>query len=96
MMLEAQDIAAKLGVTFRVDIERRINGAQAVGKHKTSMLQDVEAGRTLELEAIIGAVVELGELTSTPTPTISSIYAVCQLLNHMVTNEGFAIRSKHL
>ena len=96
MMLEAQDIAAKLGVTFRVDIERRINGAEAVGKHKTSMLQDVEAGRTLELEAIIGAVVELGELTSTPTPTISSIYAACQLLNHMVTNEGFAIRSKHL
>ena len=92
MMIEARSIATKLGVTFRVDLERRINGAQKVGKHKTSMLQDVEAGKALELEAIVGAVVEMGELTETPTPTISAIYAACQLLNHMMGTENMAVR----
>jgi 2-dehydropantoate 2-reductase len=60
MMTEAQNIGAKLGVQFKVSLEKRIAGAQAVGQHKTSMLQDVEAGRQLELQALVGAVIELG------------------------------------
>jgi 2-dehydropantoate 2-reductase len=80
MMREAQQIGEKLGVTFRHTIEKRIAGAEAVGEHKTSMLQDVEAGRTLEIEALVGAVVELGRLTETPTPHIESIYACVKAL----------------
>jgi 2-dehydropantoate 2-reductase len=80
MMREAQEIAEKLGITFRHTIEKRIAGAEAVGEHKTSMLQDVEAGRTLEIEALVGAVVELGRLTETPTPHIESIYACVKAL----------------
>jgi len=80
MMREAQDVANKLGITFRVGIDKRIAGAEKVGEHKTSMLQDVEAGRPLELEALIGAVVELGRLTQTPTPHIDAVYALVSLL----------------
>jgi 2-dehydropantoate 2-reductase len=80
MMREAQQIAEKLGITFRHTIEKRIAGAEAVGEHKTSMLQDVEAGRTLEIEALVGAVVELGRLTETPTPHIESVYACVKAL----------------
>src|SRR5437667_3369435 len=60
MMTEAQTIAHKLGITFRVELEKRIAGAEKVGKHKTSMLQDVEAGRTPEIDALVGSAVELG------------------------------------
>ena len=67
MMREAELVANRLGVTFRVGIDKRIAGAEKVGEHKTSMLQDVEAGRALEIEALVGAVVELGRLTNTPT-----------------------------
>ena len=80
MMREAQQIAEKLGITFRHTIEKRIAGAEAVGEHKTSMLQDVEAGRTLEIEALVGAVVELGRLTETATPHIESVYACVKAL----------------
>jgi 2-dehydropantoate 2-reductase len=80
MMREAEAVANKLGVTFRVGIDKRIAGAEKVGEHKTSMLQDVEAGRPLEIEALIGSVVELGRLTSTPTPHIDSVYALVSLL----------------
>jgi 2-dehydropantoate 2-reductase len=80
MMREAEAIANKLGVTFRVSIERRIAGAEKVGAHKTSMLQDVEQGRPLEIEALLGSVVELGALTQTPTPHISAVYACASLL----------------
>jgi 2-dehydropantoate 2-reductase len=73
-------VANKLGVTFRVGIDKRIAGAEKVGEHKTSMLQDVEAGRPLEIEALVGAVVELGRLTSTPTPHIDAVYALVSLL----------------
>ncbi len=65
---------------FRISLEQRIAGAQAVGAHKTSMLQDVEAGRALELEALVGAVIELGRITGTPTPTIEAVYALTRLL----------------
>lgn len=80
MMLEAQSVATKLGVEFRVSLEKRIAGAEKVGKHKTSMLQDIEAGRAPEIEALVGAVVELGRLTQTPTPHISTVYALVKLL----------------
>jgi 2-dehydropantoate 2-reductase len=80
MMAEAETIATKLGVTFRVSIERRIAGAEKVGAHKTSMLQDIEQGRPIELEALVGSVVELGALTQTPTPYISAVYACTSLL----------------
>ena len=80
MMTEAQAVANKLGVTFRVSIDKRIAGAEAVGKHKTSMLQDVEAGRDPELDALVGSVIELGRLTGTPTPHIDGVYALTRLL----------------
>ena len=94
MMTEAQDVAHKLDITFRVPLEKRINGAERVGKHKTSMLQDVEAGKALEVDALVGSVVELGELTATPTPAISAIYAACKLLNHMLTEDNLRVRSE--
>jgi 2-dehydropantoate 2-reductase len=81
MMREAQAVGEKLGVQFKVTLDQRIAGAEAVGAHKTSMLQDVEHGRALELEALVGSVVELGRITETPTPTISAIYAAASLLN---------------
>ncbi len=80
MMREAQTVAEKLGVRFKISLEQRIAGAEAVGAHKTSMLQDVEHGRALELEALVGSVVELGRITGTPTPTIDAIYAATSLL----------------
>jgi 2-dehydropantoate 2-reductase len=80
MMTEAQAVAGKLGISFRVPLEKRIAGAEKVGKHKTSMLQDVEAGRPPEIEALVGSVVELGRLTHTPTPNIDAVYALADLL----------------
>ena len=80
MMGEAQRVAEKLGVEFKISLDKRIAGAEAVGAHKTSMLQDVEHGRALELEALVGSVVELGRITETPTPTIEAIYAATSLL----------------
>lgn len=94
MMTEAQSIAHKLDITFRVSLEKRINGAERVGKHKTSMLQDVEAGKALEVDALLGAVVELGEMSDTPTPAISAIYAACKLLNHMISQDKLSIRAQ--
>ncbi len=80
MMTEAQAIGEKLGVQFKVSLEKRIAGAQAVGQHKTSMLQDVELGRALELQALVAAVMELGQITQTPTPTIHAVYALASML----------------
>ena len=80
MMREGEMIAKKLGVTFRVSIERRIAGAEQVGAHKTSMLQDLEQGRPMEIEGLVGAVVELGRLTNTPTPHMDAVYASVSLL----------------
>jgi 2-dehydropantoate 2-reductase len=80
MMTEAQSVANKLGVTFRVPLEKRIAGAERVGHHKTSMLQDVEAGRTLEIDALLGSVVELARLTDTPTPHLDTVHALTKLL----------------
>jgi 2-dehydropantoate 2-reductase len=84
MMAEAQAVANKLGITFRVTIDKRIAGAEKVGAHKTSMLQDVEAGREPEVEALVGSVVELARLTHTPTPHIDAVYALMRLLGRQV------------
>ncbi len=89
MMREAQAIGEKLGVQFKVSLEKRINGAQAVGQHKTSMLQDVELGRPLELDALVGSVMELGRITETPTPNIDAVYALVSLLaNKLQQHKG--------
>ena len=80
MMAEAQAVAHKLGITFRVTIERRIAGAERVGRHKTSMLQDLEAGRALETEALLGSVLELARMTDTAVPTLETVYALTTLL----------------
>ena len=92
MMLETQAVAAKLGISFRVSLERRIEGAEKVGKHKTSMLQDVEAGREPEIDALVGSVVELGRLTGTPTPHIDSAYALVKLLERTMKAERGGVR----
>ncbi len=81
MMREAEEIAETLGLRLRISVEQRIEGAAKVGAHKTSMLQDVEAGRPLEIEPLIGAFVELGGITGTPTPAIETVYALVSLLN---------------
>ena len=88
MMREAQAIAGKLGVTFRVPLEKRIEGAAKVGKHKTSTLQDVEAGRAVEVDALIGSVIELAELTGTPAPASRAVHALLKLLVATMREQG--------
>jgi 2-dehydropantoate 2-reductase len=85
MMTESGEIAELLGLTLRLSVEQRIEGAAAVGEHKTSMLQDVEAGRPLEIEPLIGSFVELGELTGTPMPATRTVYALVSLLNERLS-----------
>jgi 2-dehydropantoate 2-reductase len=80
IMQEVEALVAQLGMELPVSIEQRIAGAAKIGEHKTSMLQDLEAGRPLELEAIVGAVVELGERMGTPMPHTRSVYACARLL----------------
>ena len=79
MMVEAQEIAEKLGVKFPIDVERRIDGGAAVGAHRTSMWQDLDQGRPMEIDALVKSVQELGALTKTATPTIDTILALTQL-----------------
>lgn len=88
MMAEARSVGQALGVEFKLSLEQRIAGAEAVGAHKTSMLQDVEHGRPLELEALVGSVVELGRITGTPTPTIDAIYWATALLGKTLGGRG--------
>lgn len=79
MMVEAQEIAEKLGVKFPIDVERRIDGGAAVGAHRTSMWQDLDKGRPVEIDALVKSVQELGVLTKTATPTIDTVLALIQL-----------------
>jgi 2-dehydropantoate 2-reductase len=88
MMQEAQSVGEKLGVQFKIPIEKRIAGAQAVGAHKTSMLQDIEQGKALELQALLGSVIELGAIAQVPTPTLNAVFALCQLLERSVIKAG--------
>ncbi len=78
MMLEAERIGRRIGVHFRVDVERRIDGAARVGAHRTSMLQDLERGRALEIDALLTAVQELGRLVELETPYIDAVLALTQ------------------
>lgn len=80
MMQEGQAVGEKLGVRFKISLDKRIAGAGAIGAHKTSMLQDVESGRELELAALVGSVLELGEITGVPTPAIRQVHALVSLL----------------
>lgn len=84
IMTEVSAIATKLGITLPVTIDQRIAGAEAVGEHKTSMLQDLELGRPMELECIAGALVELGEKLEIPTPNLKAVYACTKLLGATV------------
>lgn len=79
MMAEAWEVGTRLGVKFSMDIDKRIDAAEAVGAHKTSMLQDFERGRPLELDALVASVSELGELVGSPTPTIDAVLALVRL-----------------
>ena len=88
MMKEARAVAKKLGVVLRMPIDKRIAGAEAVGAHKTSMLQDVEQGRPLELAALVGSVVELGRITGVPTPSIEAVHHVAALLSRTLAARG--------
>ena len=88
IMREVQELGEALGATFRHTIEKRINGAQAVGAHKTSMLQDVENGRALELDALMLAVLQLADLAGIAVPTVRNIYACTALLNESLLSES--------
>jgi 2-dehydropantoate 2-reductase len=83
MMEEAELIALRLGASFRVNIERRIDGAASVGKHRTSMLQDLEKGRPIELDALLTVVQELGRVVMVATPTIDTVLALTQLMGRV-------------
>ena len=95
MMLEAQSIAEKLGVKFPIDVERRIDGGASVGAHRTSMLQDLDKGRPMEIDALVTSVQELGWITKTPTPTIDIVLSLIKLKEKSVSrwheNERYKI-----
>jgi 2-dehydropantoate 2-reductase len=80
VMKEAEAVAASLGVTLPISIEQRLSGAERVGAHKTSMLQDYEAGRPMELDAVVGAVVELGDRLGVAVPAAQAVYACARML----------------
>jgi 2-dehydropantoate 2-reductase len=88
MMKEAQLVGERIGVHFKIPIEKRIAGAQAVGAHKTSMLQDIEQGKAPELEALLGSVVELGAIAGIQTPTLNTVYALTRLLAQSIERAG--------
>ncbi len=81
VMRETEGVAARLGIELPISIEQRMAGAEKVGAHKTSMLQDYEAGRPMELEAVVGAVVELGDRLNIPMPATHAVYACAKLLD---------------
>ncbi len=96
MMREARAVAEKLGIGFRVTLERRIEGAEKVGRHKTSMLQDVEAGKPLEIDGMLGAVIELADMTATEVPALRAIHACVSLLSDTIVKERVAISGRPL
>jgi 2-dehydropantoate 2-reductase len=80
VMVETETVASRLGIELPITIDQRMAGAEKVGAHKTSMLQDWEAGRPMELEAVVGAVVELGERLGVAMPSLSAVYACVKFL----------------
>ena len=81
IMAEAEAVAARLGIELPISIDQRIAGAEKVGAHKTSMLQDLEAGRPMELDAVVGAVVELGDRLGVATTATRTVYSCAKLLD---------------
>ena len=90
VMTETEAVAARLGIELPISIEQRMAGAAKVGAHKTSMLQDLEAGRPLEIEAVVGAVVELGDRLGVPMPATRAVYACVKLLDEQRRGSGAA------
>jgi 2-dehydropantoate 2-reductase len=88
MMREAQGVGEAFGVRFRISVEQRIAGAEGIGAHKTSMLQDVEHGRAIEIEALLGSVVELARLADVATPHLDAVYAVAKLVGETAARGG--------
>ena len=88
MMREAQAVGEAFGVKFRISVEQRIAGAEGIGAHKTSMLQDIEHGRAIEIEALLGSVVELARLADVATPHLDAVYAVAKLVDETVARGG--------
>jgi 2-dehydropantoate 2-reductase len=86
IMTETEAVAGKLGIEMPISIDQRMAGAEKVGAHKTSMLQDLEAGRPLELEAVVGAVVELGDRLGVPMPATRAVYACAKMLDEKRAN----------
>ncbi len=88
LMEEALEIARRVGATPKISIERRLAGAERVGAHKTSMLQDLEAGKRLELAPIVGAVVELADLTGVEAPSLRAVAAAAELLDLTLAHQA--------
>jgi 2-dehydropantoate 2-reductase len=89
MMEESQAVGEAFGARFRLTVEKRIAGAEAIGAHKTSMLQDIEHGRAIEIEALLGSVIELARLAKVATPNLDAVYAVAKLLGEtLVQSDG--------
>src|SRR5271169_2210188 len=88
MMREAQAVGEAFGIRFRLSVDKRIAGAESIGAHKTSMLQDIEHGRATEIDAVLGSVIELARLANIPTPHLDAIYAVTKLLSETVARSG--------
>jgi 2-dehydropantoate 2-reductase len=96
VMEETGAVAQRLGIELPISIDQRIAGAAKVGEHKTSMLQDVEAGRPMELDAVVGAVIELGERLGIPMPSTRAVYACAALLNDRIAVRTPTQQPSHL
>jgi 2-dehydropantoate 2-reductase len=92
MMGEAQKVGEAFGIRFRLAIDKRIAGAEAIGPHKTSMLQDIEHGRRTEIDALLGSVIELARLANVATPHLDAVYAATKLLGETVVGNGRGTR----
>lgn len=96
MMTECREVARSLGVEIRLSNERRIAGAEKVGKHKTSMLQDIEVGKALEIDGLIGAVIEMAELTNVDVRSTETVYSLIRLLDHTVQTERVCVKARSI
>ena len=96
MMGEVKAIGEALGVRFRLPIEKRIAGAEAIGAHKPSTLQDIEAGRAPEIEALLGAVLELARIVGVETPRLATVFALVKLLTARLAAEGARVRLERI
>jgi len=94
LMEEAQQVAESIGIRFRVSIDKRIDGAERVGEHKTSMLQDVETGREPEIDAQVGSVLEIARLRNIPTPHLDTVYVLVKSLSQTITQGGKRIQAQ--